>query len=71
MKMKNISKECLKNLEKEKDNWVRCPNCGHKLFKAVEPKLIDGIEIKCHSCKKIVIVARKNGYYKYERVSDE
>lgn len=38
-----------------KDEWVRCGNCGHKLFKLTDrkyqrkPEKI--IEIKCHSCK--------------------
>lgn len=44
------------------DNWARCGNCGHKLFKMraglndrdsqIAVKVL-GIEIKCHSCKLI------------------
>lgn len=37
----------------DKDGWVRCGNCGHKMFKTSDNKLPSGIEIKCHSCKKI------------------
>lgn len=38
-----------------KTDWVRCPNCKHKLFKVYDT---DGmkirLEIKCHSCKEII-----------------
>ena len=61
--------------EKGKSRWVRCPNCGHKLFKVISENSVTAIipvkehfdefagdfdkhiEIKCHSCKEIVIVA--------------
>lgn len=44
--------------------WVRCPKCGHKLFRVMTPSTIIHeyrmgvrgehlIEIKCHSCKEI------------------
>ena len=44
-----------------KDKWVRCPNCGHKLFRIVKDIDIDKaeknrLEVKCHSCKSIVEV---------------
>lgn len=58
---------------REEGKWVRCPSCGHKLFKLISKnpvclevsilQMIDGmpdvnsadsLEIKCHSCKKIV-----------------
>lgn len=38
-----------------KENWVRCHCCGHKLGRIVTP-ITNGIfelEIKCHSCKEI------------------
>lgn len=35
------------------DVWVRCKNCGHKLFKVVDTKSNACIETKCHSCKAI------------------
>ena len=50
---------------KSTENWVRCPNCGHKLFKVVggeKPSATDRgsdpvtIEIKCHSCKGVSII---------------
>lgn len=45
--------------------WVKCPVCGHKLFKisgaftpltvvAGEQTTTADIEVKCHSCKDIV-----------------
>lgn len=41
----------------KEDNWVRCANCGHKLFSLksnlYKVKTTDTIEIKCHSCKAI------------------
>ena len=47
--------------------WVRCPNCGHKMF------LYDNnedsnlkINIKCTSCKKIVDVTIQNGKLRVE-----
>lgn len=43
--------------------WVLCPNCKHKLFKVYDGKSLDGIEIKCSSCKNIV---RINGGIKVE-----
>lgn len=54
--------------EKGESRWVKCPYCGHKLFKAVSVNpmltrehvgdLAEGdIEIKCHSCKGIVAVS--------------
>ena len=50
------------------DKWIRCPNCGHKLFKemsgpfaisvSIDEVRVDSIlETKCHSCKKIVSVS--------------
>lgn len=32
-------------------DWVKCPNCGKKQFKAIERKG-SVIEIQCRSCKK-------------------
>lgn len=46
-------------MEKERVNWVLCPECGHKLFKKIEfseDKEEKKIEIKCHSCKKISVI---------------
>ena len=45
---------------KEKDNWQKCPKCGHKLFKKIDindDKNKKIIEIKCHSCKKITLIS--------------
>lgn len=36
-----------------KDNWIRCSNCGHKLGKIINEGSGCLIEIKCHSCKAI------------------
>lgn len=37
------------------DEWVRCGNCGHKLFRLTDEryknKKSEILEIKCHSCK--------------------
>lgn len=49
----------MKNKQREY-MWVRCPHCGHKLFKITNTDGVEihestefGIEIKCHSCKWI------------------
>lgn len=39
------------------EEWVRCPKCGHKLFRILRPcgaESVPSIEIKCSSCKAIV-----------------
>ena len=42
--------------------WVTCPSCGHKLFKVDGYGIPSGwgcvcyIEVKCHSCKEIILV---------------
>lgn len=37
------------------EQWVRCPQCGHKLFRLVRNQgYATEIEIKCHSCKAII-----------------
>lgn len=33
------------------NEWAKCGECGHKLFKITGK--VNGIEIKCHSCKAI------------------
>lgn len=56
-----------------KTRWVRCPSCGHKLFKLFSDSPMITIsteaegfpdvanenlmEIKCHSCKELVRIA--------------
>ena len=58
-------------MKKQNDDWVRCPNCKHKLFKMVEggkPSAIGGkdtvsIEIKCQSCKEISVLHLKKISY--------
>lgn len=35
------------------ERWVRCPTCGHKLFK---DRGRADVEIKCSSCKGIVTI---------------
>ena len=60
--------------EKGRSRWIRCPNCGHKLFRAFGSTSVTAMiplkehfdefagefenhmEIKCHSCKEIVII---------------
>lgn len=41
----------------DKDRWIRCSECGHKLGKAVGhwtgARAFPAIEIKCHSCKTL------------------
>lgn len=39
----------------DKDNWIRCVYCKHKLGKIVKYEEKKGclVEIKCHSCKTI------------------
>ena len=40
-----------------KIDWVRCPKCGHKLFKVYETDDMKiHIEIKCSSCKSVIDV---------------
>lgn len=53
----------------DKDKWIRCRKCGHKLGKAVgkwnKHNSFPAIEIKCHSCKElnyIMIGGRNEGY---------
>ena len=45
------------NAQVEKDEWVRCGHCGHKLFKLTDErykaKRSELLEIKCHSCKTL------------------
>lgn len=39
------------------EQWVRCPQCGHKLFRLVQNHgYATDIEIKCHSCKSVVLI---------------
>lgn len=58
-----------KTVRIDKDNWARCGECGHKLFR-LNPQHdkgkyyamhVLGIEIKCHSCKSINVL-RGDGY---------
>lgn len=41
----------------DKEKWVRCGQCGHKLGKALgvwsEIQAMPALEVKCHSCKAI------------------
>lgn len=44
----------------DKQNWIRCGKCGHKLARVVGAGYCDPspiIEIKCHSCKELNIWA--------------
>lgn len=36
--------------------WVRCPKCGHKLFRAEVSKMGTKLEIKCSSCKTVTVI---------------
>lgn len=40
------------------DGWIKCPHCGRKFGRAVGDWTQAGaetrIEVKCHSCKRIV-----------------
>ena len=43
----------------DKENWVRCGECGHKLVRIVNvendaEKIV--LETKCHSCKALNII---------------
>lgn len=46
--------------------WLRCPCCGHKLFRIIKDSGLSDLEIKCHSCKSIVNVKHENGETQYE-----
>lgn len=45
------------NATVREDEWVRCGNCNHKLFKVTDEKYKthkgEMVEIKCHSCKML------------------
>ena len=51
----------MKTLARIDKGWVKCRECGHKLFKITDEmteEVLKGlqnaqIEIKCHSCKAI------------------
>lgn len=53
----------------DENNWARCGNCGHKLFRIginqeeqdakISMKVLK-VEIKCHSCKIINVL--EGGY---------
>lgn len=45
-------------MEKREEYWVRCKNCGHKLFRVIDrSKDVKAcLEIKCHSCKELNLV---------------
>lgn len=34
--------------------WVRCPNCGHKLFELTKNSGSMTLQTKCHSCRCLV-----------------
>lgn len=40
------------------NEWVRCPFCGHKLFWKFAGTF--SIEIKCPSCKKIILMEQED-----------
>ena len=53
----------IKNMIKalNKDNWVLCGNCKHKLCRLLGKMPTEALEIKCHSCKELnIIVEGKN-----------
>jgi len=39
----------------DKDNWIRCVYCGHKLGRLVKHPNDNEciVELKCHSCKTV------------------
>ena len=37
-----------------KGEWFRCPRCHAKLFALKQFARVEGIEIKCRKCKKIL-----------------
>ena len=39
-----------------KDNWVLCGNCRHKLCRLLGKMPTEALEIKCPSCKKLNII---------------
>ena len=49
-------------MTRNNDTWVRCPECGHKLFKIVRNGSGEAVQIetKCHSCKNIITIEIKS-----------
>ena len=48
----------------DKDHWIRCGACGHKLGKLISSgtnKIPTVVEIKCHSCKTLNIWVSNDG----------
>ncbi|NDV68603.1 hypothetical protein D0T66_06785 [Dysgonomonas sp. 25] len=39
----------------KKQNWVVCPQCEKRLFEVLKGKDF-AIEIKCRSCKRVVLI---------------
>lgn len=42
-------------------NWIRCPKCGHKLFRCDSTGAGMKLEIKCSSCKSILTLQLDGG----------
>ena len=53
----------------DKDRWIRCAECGHKLGRAVgewgDRQSFPAIEVKCHSCKALnyIMIGGQGGTY--------
>lgn len=55
-------KQVESNATVDKNKWIRCVYCGHKLGRVIrhEGKKNCLVEIKCHSCKTINLCAISN-----------
>ena len=54
-----------------KIEWVKCPQCGHKLFKVIELQGGDiKLEHKCHSCKTICRIQVSDAQVTVSRATD-
>lgn len=48
-----------------KDNWVLCGNCRHKLCRLLGEMPTEALEIKCPSCKKLNIIVEGDNIDEY------
>ena len=47
-----------------KDNWVLCGNCRHKLCRLLGKMPTEALEIKCSSCKELNIIINEGNFNK-------
>ena len=48
-----------------KDNWVLCGNCKHKICRLLGKMPTEALEIKCHSCKELNIIVEGENIDEY------